>query len=171
MSRLLIPVLALALTAGAAHAQSAPTPEDVTLAAIDACVASDGGRSIANVSPRLGFRPSTKAANRYVRNLPGLEVQVWVVSEKQKDGRTMNVCTVGVWGRLSDDNLVLNDLLSRARVGGFTVDPVERRPKGGVEQSMYYIKGQEFRVFSRIFIPDATATTGANYAITYGWLD
>ncbi|MDP1632869.1 MAG: hypothetical protein Q8L66_15740 [Caulobacter sp.] len=168
MSRPLIAALALTLTAGSA--QAASSAEDVVLVAINACIASEGGSSIADTAPGLGFRPSAKAADRYVRNLPGVEIQLWVFREPKENGRVMNVCSVGVWGPLRNGSSIKNDMLMLARSRGYTVKPEEPRAKGGVTQTTYRVDGNAFHALSGTFIPGRDPAEGATYVIAYGWL-
>jgi hypothetical protein len=168
MFRILIAAILALFIVTPVSAQST-VPEDVALAAVNACYAHETGADLVRALTAQGFRASARAEQRWVKNLPGFEFQVWLNDKAQSNGTTLRLCSVGVWGRLSNIGRVRTTLENRARSDGFTVPPPTPREKGGDSQMMIRQTGARFHALHLTANEAADSNKGANYVIIYGW--
>ncbi len=169
MTRILIAVVLALFVVTPVRAQST-APEDVALAAVNACYALETGADLVSALTTQGFRPSARAAQRWVKNQPGREYQVWLSDKPQANGSTLRLCSVGVWGRLPNIGRLRTTLESRARSEGYLVPDPAPRAAGGVEQMMVRQIGSRFHALHLTANEAADSSKGANYVIIYGWV-
>jgi hypothetical protein len=170
MKRLLIAAIAALAAAAPAGAQTGSAPEDIALGAHDACYGVQRGSALSILADAQGFRPSTRTTGVYVRNLPGLEFQLSITDKAQPSGRTLRMCSLGIWGRVAGFGRVQGTLVARGRSQGFTVTDPAPRAKGGTDQMIYKETPTEAHVIGITVNEGNDPTKGANYVITYGWL-
>ncbi len=170
MKRLLLALLAALAVSAPAGAQTAATPEDIALAAHEACYAVERGSALPSLAGAQGFRPSTRTAGVFLRNIPGYEFQLSVTDKPQEGGRTLRMCSLGIWGRFAGISRVQASILARSRGQGFTVGAATPRASGGTDQMAYKESPGQAQVVSLTINEANDPTKGANYVIIYGWL-
>lgn len=170
MKRLLLPLFAALLVVSPATAQTASTPEAIVLAATDACYAIERGWTLPPLATSQGYRASTRTPGAFLRNTPGFEFQLSIADKPQSDGRTLRMCSVGVWGRFAGISSVQSTLLARSRAQGFTIGDPTPRAHGGTDQMAFKESPTQTQVLSITINEGNDPTKGANYVIIYGWL-
>jgi hypothetical protein len=170
MKRLFLALFAALAVSAPASAQTATTPEDITLAAHEACYGVERGAALSSLATAQGFQASTRTAGVFLRNIPGFEFQLSITDKAQSDGRTLRMCSLGVWGRFAGISRVQSSLVARSRAQGFTIDAPTPRAQGGVDQMMYKETPAQTQVLSITTNEANDPTKGANYVIIYAWL-
>lgn len=170
MKRLFLALCAALAVAAPAGAQTASTPDAIALAAHEACYAVERGSALPSLAGAQGFRPSSRTAGVFLRNIPGYEFQLSITDKPQTNGQTLRMCSLGIWGRFAGISRVQSTLEARARGQGFTIGAPAPRAQGGTDQMFYKESPGQAQVVSLTINEANDPTKGANYVIIYGWL-
>ena len=166
MKRFLLTLFAALVVSTHVNAQSATTPEAITVAAHSACYDVERGVALSSLATAQGFRASTQEAGAFVRTIPGFVFQLLIIDKAGPDGRTWRTCTLGVRGRFANFYSVQAFLLARSRSAGFTIEAPTPQPAGFRQKMHRRTPGQT----QEVLIVTNDNAKGPNYVILYTWL-
>lgn len=166
MKRFLLTLFAALAVSTHVNAQTATTPEEITLAAHQVCYDVERGVALSSLAAAQGFRASTQEAGAFVRTIPGFVFQLLIIDKVGPDGRTSRFCTLGVRGRFADFSRVQSFLVARSRSAGFTIEAPTPRPAGFRQKLHKRTPGRT----QELIIATNDNAIGANYSIMYAWL-